>query len=192
MRTATRARLAAAALAAPLALLAPAEAGPPAQLAQARYVALGYDRGDGFVSETDVRAEVLPEEREALQRIRAGLEQWGRYVIVLRPGDAELLIAIRKGRLASFGGGIAVGGPSAGRAGGGPMGSGPMAGAQVSSPDDMIEVFDARRLAHLARDEAERPLRGRSAPLGVVPGRGREGGEEHEEALKARAAAQRV
>ena len=142
MRTATRARLAAAALAAPLVLLASVEAGTPAQLAQARYVALGYDRGDGFVSETDVRVEVLPEEREALQRIRAGLEQWGRYVIVLRPGDAELLIAIRKGRLATFGGGIAVGGPSAGRAGGGPMGSGPMAGAQVSSPDDMIEVFE--------------------------------------------------
>ena len=85
MHTAIRARLAAAALAAPLALLVPAEAGTPAQLAQARYVALGYDRGDGFVSETDVRAEVLPEEREVLQRIRAGLEQWGRYVIVLRP-----------------------------------------------------------------------------------------------------------
>ena len=142
---AIRARLAAAALAAPLALLVPAEAGPPAQLAQARYVALGYDRGDGFVSEIDVRAEVLPEEREALQRIRAGLEQWGRYVIVLRPGDAELLIAVRKGRLASFGGGISVGGPSSGRGGGGPIGTGPMAGAQVSSPDDMIEVFDAGR-----------------------------------------------
>ena len=145
MRPAIRARLAAAALAAPLALLVPAEAGPPAQLAQARYVALGYDRGDGFVSETDVRAEVLPEEREALQRIRAGLEQWGRYVIVIRPGDAELLIAVRKGRLASFGGGISVGGPSSGRGGGGPIGTGPMAGAQVSSPDDMIEVFDAGR-----------------------------------------------
>jgi hypothetical protein len=36
-----------------LAELAPAAAGPPAQLAQARYVALGYDRGDRFVSEAD-------------------------------------------------------------------------------------------------------------------------------------------
>jgi len=142
MRTNARPLFAAAALAAGLGVFAPVEAGPPALLAEARYVALGYDRGDGFVSETDVRAEVLPEEREALQRIRAGLEQWGRYVIVLRPGDAELLIAIRKGRLASFGGGISVGGPSSGRVGGGPVGTGPMAGAQVSSPDDMIEVFD--------------------------------------------------
>jgi hypothetical protein len=166
MRTAIRARLAAAALAAPLALLLPAEAGAPAQLAAARYVALGYDRGDGFVSETDVRAEVLSEERDALQRIRAGLEQWGRYVIVLRPGDAELLIAIRKGRLASFGGGISVGGgPSSGRGGGGPIGTGPMAGAQVSSPDDMIEVFDARGGSLIWRGMKPNGLSGAGPPL---------------------------
>ena len=134
--------LAAAALLASLAAPWPVEAGPPALLAEARYVALGYDRGDGFVSETDVRAEVLSEEREALQRIRAGLEQWGRYVVVVRPAQADLLIAIRKGRLVSFGGGVNVGGPSSGRAGGSPIGTGPTAGAQVSSPDDMIEVFE--------------------------------------------------
>jgi hypothetical protein len=120
----------------------PIEAGPPALLAEARYVALGYDHGAGFVSETDVRAEVLVEEREALQRIRAGLEQWGRYVVVVRPEQADLLIAIRKGRTASFGGGVSVGGPSSGRPGGGPVGIGPLAGAEVSSPDDMIEVFE--------------------------------------------------
>ena len=63
MRTNARSLFAAAALAAGLGVFAPVEAGPPALLAEARYVALGYDRGDGFVSETDVRAEVLPEER---------------------------------------------------------------------------------------------------------------------------------
>ena len=121
-------------------LLAPVEAGPPALLAEARFVALGYDHGAGFVSETDVRSDVLVEEREALRRIRAGLEDWGKYVVVVRPEQADLLIAIRKGRLASFGGGVSIGGPSSGRPG--PVGTGPMAGAQVSSPDDMIEVFE--------------------------------------------------
>jgi hypothetical protein len=125
-----------------LALPAPIEAGPPALLAEARYVALGYDHGGGFVSETDVSADVLVEEREALQRIRSGLEQWGRYSVVVRPAQADLLIAIRKGRTASFGGGISVGGPPSGRAGAGPVGIGPLAGAEVSSPDDMIEVFE--------------------------------------------------
>ena len=142
MCNAIGARLAAAALVAPLALLAPVEAGPPALLAEARYVALGYDRGDRFVSETDVRADVLSEEREALQRIRSGLEQWGRYVVVVRPDQADLLIAIRKGRLVSVGGGVNVGGPSSGRVGASPIGTGSMAGAQLSSPDDMIEVFE--------------------------------------------------
>ena len=85
---------------------------------------------------------MLVEEREALQRIRSGLEQWGRYVVVVRPEQADLLIAIRKGRLASFGGGVSVGGPSSGRPGAARSGSVPMAGAQVSSPDDMIEVFE--------------------------------------------------
>ena len=125
-----------------LTLPAPVEAGPPALLAEARYVALGYDHGAGFVSETDVRQDVLDEEREALQRIRSGLEQWDRYVVVVRPEQADLLIAIRKGRHASFGGGVSVGGPSSGRPGSGPVGVGPLAGGEVSSPDDMIEVFE--------------------------------------------------
>ena len=166
MRTATRARLAAAALAASLALLAPAEAGAPAQLAQARYVALGYDLGNGFVSETDVHTEFQPEERAALQAIRARLEEWGKYVEVVRPGEADLLIAVRKGRLVSLGGGISAGGPSSGRVGGGgSLGTGPTAGAQVSSPDDMIEVFDARGGSLIWRGMKPNGLFGAGPPL---------------------------
>jgi hypothetical protein len=82
--------LLAAVLAAPLAVLPPAEAEPPAQLAPARYVALGYERGDRFVSEIDVRQDFLPEERAALQTIRAQIAQWGRYVVVDRLGQADL------------------------------------------------------------------------------------------------------
>jgi hypothetical protein len=164
MRTAFRILLPAAVLAAPLGLLAPAAAGPPAQLAQARYVALGYDLGDGFVSETDVRADVLPEERAALQAIRAGIEQWDKYQVVVRPGQAELLIAVRKGRLATVGGGISAGGPSSGR-GGGPIGIGPMGGVQVSSPDDMIEVFDAAGGSLVWRGMRPNGLSGAGPPL---------------------------
>ena len=120
-----------------LASVGPSEAGPPALLAEARYIALGYDLGTGFVAD-DPRVDVLPEERTALQRIRAGLDTWNKYVVVLRPGDADLLIAVRKGRLVSVGGG---GTPSS-RAGGGPVGTTQFATAQLSSPDDMIEVFD--------------------------------------------------
>jgi hypothetical protein len=133
--------VAGAACALSLAFLAASEAGPPALLVEARYVALGYDLGSGFVSETDLRVDVLPEERTALQRIHDGLEAWGRYVVVLRPGDADLLIAVRKGRLVSVGAG-GSGTPTSVVAGGGPVGVGRMANAQFSSPDDMIQVFD--------------------------------------------------
>ena len=148
-----------------LLLLAPAEAAPPAQLAVARYVALGYDRGDRFVPETDVRAEAFPEERAALQAIREGLERWGKYVVVVRPAEAELLIAVRKGRLVSFGGGIRTGGPSSGSAPGGAVGIGPSAGVQVSSPDDMIEAFDARSGSLIWRGMKPNGLVGAGPPL---------------------------
>ena len=117
-----------------LILSAPVEAGPPALLAEARYVALGYDHGTGFVSETDVRADVLDEEREALQRIRSGLEQWGRYVVVVRPDQADLLIAIRKGRHATFGGGVNVGGPPSGGPAAARSGSVPWPGPRSRRP----------------------------------------------------------
>jgi hypothetical protein len=146
-----------------LVLWAAAEAGPPALLGQARYVALGYDRGDRFVSEAQMPDDVLPEERAALQALHEGLEQWGRYVVVVRPEQAELLIAVRKGRLVSVGGGIRRGGPAYGP--GGPIGSGPGVGVQVSSPDDMIEVFDARGGSLVWRSLKPNGLAGAGPPL---------------------------
>jgi len=160
MRTAIRTLLCAAGLAASLAILPPAEAGAPALLALARYVALGYDLGNGFVSDTDVRAEVQPEERAALQAIRARLEEWGKYVEVVRPGQAELLIAVRKGRLVSLGGGVRTGRPGAG-----PIGTGAGFGGELSSPDDMIEVFDARGGSLIWRGMKPNGLSGAGPPL---------------------------
>ena len=118
----------------------PVEAGPPALLAEARYVALGYDHGAGFVSETDVRRTCSSRNARPSSGSGRGSSSGASYVVVVRPEQADLLIAIRKGRPASFGGGVSIGGPSSGRPG--PVGIGPMAGAQVSSPDDMIEVFE--------------------------------------------------
>ena len=163
----TRSRIALAGVAALLAvgLLAPVEAGPPAQLALARYVALGYDRGDRFVSETEFMEEVLPEEQTALQAIRAGIEQWGKYVVVVRPAEADLLIAVRKGRSVSVGGGVRSGGAASGAGLPGPVGIGPNAGVQVSSPDDMIEVFDARGGSLIWRGQKRNGLAGAGPPL---------------------------
>ncbi len=164
MRDTVSSLLVAAALAAPLALLSPAEAGPPAQLALARYVALGYDRGDRFVSVTDVRSDFLPEERAALQTIRAEIERWERYVVVDRPAQADLLIAVRKGRLVSVGGGVRTGVPGSGVLGS-LSGIGSGGGVQVSSPDDMIEVFDAKDGSLIWRVMKPNGLSGAGPPL---------------------------
>jgi hypothetical protein len=130
---------------APAAVLA-GKKGVPARITQARYVALGYDLGDAFLGETAAitNPDILPEERRALQAMHDDLQRWGKYVVVVRPEDAELFIAIRIGRHGSVGGGMIdsgvtnpFGGPGGIRRGGG-MGS-----AEISSSSDMLTVYDA-------------------------------------------------
>jgi hypothetical protein len=121
---------------------------PDALLDRARYVALGYDVGHGFVGAQELAllpAHTLTEERQAIEGIRKDLANWGKYVVTLQPKDAELLIAVRVGRRASLeiggGGGGSVasrGGRSDGRVTGGRS-----LGGQVSSSGDMVEVYEA-------------------------------------------------
>jgi hypothetical protein len=120
--------------------------GVPARIAQARYVAIGYDLGDRFLSEVDAIAnpDILPEERRAVQAIREDLERWGRYVVVDRPRDAELFFAIRVGRRGSVTGGMIGGGPRSPIGGAGGMRAGGGFGsAELSSSSDMLTVYDA-------------------------------------------------
>ncbi len=139
------------ALAVSLALVAaPGSPGParivPAQLAQARYVALGYDVGSRFVGEREALQrpdDVFPEDRRALDAIRDRLETWGRYVVTTHPADADLLIAVRAGRLVRVGGGVQIGtGGAPGRSAPG-FATGPSFGAEVSSPSDMLTIYEA-------------------------------------------------
>lgn len=129
-----------------LAAAAAASAGPkhvPAQIAQARYVCLGYDTGERFLSEREAISmpqDVYPEDRRALDAIRDGLQKWGRYVITVRPDQAELLIAVRAGRRAGATVGVGVG-RGGGRGGLGALGG--IGGGQVSSADDMLTIYES-------------------------------------------------
>jgi hypothetical protein len=112
----------------------------PTRLAQAQYVALGYDMGDRFLSESESVADpdVLPEDRKALAKIRNQVEKWNRYVITLRPAEAQLFIAVRRGRRALGTSRVPVGGPG--------LGSGTTTTslrAELSSPDDMLSVYES-------------------------------------------------
>ena len=71
----------------------------PAVLERARYVALGYDLGDGFVSADRVdlvSASTIEGERRAIEAIRRDLEKWSRYIVTDRPEQADILIMVRR------------------------------------------------------------------------------------------------
>ena len=119
----------------------------PAQLALARYVCLGYDMGQGFMSEQQSISQpydVYPEDRQALDTVREALHRWGKYVITTRPEDAELLIAVRFGRRGGGGagvGGAGLGGNGGGRGQFGSLGSGQ---AELSSNEDLLTIYESR------------------------------------------------
>ena len=121
----------------------------PALLERARYVALGYDLGDGFVSADRIAlasASPREDERRAIEAIRIDLEKWGRYIVTDRPEQADILIAVRVGRRASLeiGGGPGSGAVSRGEGGSGNrIGSSRTIGAQVSSNEDRVDVYAA-------------------------------------------------
>lgn len=117
----------------------------PGQIVQARYVCLGYDVGDGFLSENDSIStphEVFPEDRQILNAVRGEIEKWGKYVITVRPEQAQLLIAVRAGRVAGFTGGVGVG--SGGRTGVGVGANQGMGGVQFSTPYDTFTIYESR------------------------------------------------
>jgi hypothetical protein len=121
----------------------------PALLERARYVALGYDLGHGFVSADripEVAAGTLEDERRAIEAIRRDLEKWKRFVVTDRPEQADILIMVRVGRRASLevgGGGTGSRGVSRGEVGGSRVVSSRTIGGQLSSNDDRVDVYEA-------------------------------------------------
>jgi hypothetical protein len=112
----------------------------PARLVQARYIALGYDLGDSFLSEREALLKpgrVMPEDQRALNAVRDLIETWNRYVITARPEHADLFLAVRAGRRASFEVGVRTGGWREGSGA-----TGVSSRAEVSSPDDMLSVYE--------------------------------------------------
>jgi hypothetical protein len=143
----------------------------PARLAQARYIALAYDLGDVLLSESEAVSKpalVTPEDREALNAVRGQLEKWGRYVITVRPAQAELLVAVRARQRASASAGVRIGGRRDGPAPTGSVATGATYGGSVSSGDDMLSVYDTsggNRSLVLWRGERPGGLSGSSPAL---------------------------
>ena len=140
----------------------------------ANYVALGYETAHGFISETDeeafISANILPEDREALSNVHEALREWRRYIITIDPHAAELLIAVRSGRVASAGGGVRIGNIPLGNPPVGPQGTsvGPLFGGEAGPANDYLAVYQAdagHEGPNLWRRTEEDGLVGKNPPL---------------------------
>ena len=120
----------------------------PAELVHDQYVALGFETAAGFISETDIAAfadaKILPADRQALSNVREALSKWKRYIITIDAREAEMLIAVRSGHIASVNGGVRIG--TIPRRTGLPptRGIGPVFGAEAGPADDYVAVYQNR------------------------------------------------
>ena len=144
-----------------------------AQVLHATYVALGYETAQGFISEFDeqafISAKILPADRQALTNVHDGLDKWKRYTITTEPRQAEMLIAVRSGRVASVNGGVRIG--SVPVIAGAPRGGvGPVFGGEAGPPNDYLAVYAAdkgREGARLWVKSEDDGLVGKNPPLFV-------------------------
>ena len=81
-------------LAAPLALAKDKKKDLPAVFSSARYVYVEAESGDIM----DPR--LFPEDRQAIADVQDMLKDWNRYAVALNRQDADLVMIVRKGRLA--------------------------------------------------------------------------------------------
>ena len=61
----------------------------PGTLINARYVYVTSYDGDQF------NPNLLPEDRQAISAVQSALQEWGRYIVVYRPKDAEMILVVQ-------------------------------------------------------------------------------------------------
>lgn len=137
----------------------------PSVFLQARYVYVETYRGEDIT-----QPDIYPEDRQAIAAVIDKIRDWKRYIVVVEPGQADLIFQVRKGREVSTGGRVGVGGgqgpyggpgqtrqPGQGSGTGqgtGPgsdpgFGSGIGVGTEVGPSDDLLEVFSPNPSGHL-------------------------------------------
>jgi hypothetical protein len=91
---------------------------------------------------------LYPEDRQAIADVQDALRRWNRYALTTRREDADIVIVVRKGRLAEAKLGVVVGsssGPQGNSSSGQPRGQagtgvGVVAGGEAGIPDDLFEI----------------------------------------------------
>jgi len=62
----------------------------PGTLINAKYVYVTAYDGDQF------DARLLPEDRQAIASVQDAIQKWGRYIVVYRPSEADMILAVQK------------------------------------------------------------------------------------------------
>jgi len=133
-----------------LALEAQDKAPISAAVNNATYVFVTTPSGDIF------SPDVVPDDRHAVMNTQKAIEQWGRYKIVYKSKEADLILVVRTGRAVEAHASAQKGGSTSGR------GSAESVGGEVGDPQDTLEVYSASQIGGV-------PLwRGR-APDGLRP-----------------------
>ncbi len=78
----------------------------PKQVVHARYVLVTTYFGENLAN-----ARISPEDRQAVIDVQEAIRKWGRYTLVYEKENADLILLVRKGRLATAqeGAGIHIG-----------------------------------------------------------------------------------
>lgn len=103
----------------------------------ATYVMVTTYSGDIF------SPDVSPDDRRAAQNVQDAIQKWGRYKLVYKAGEADLILVVRTGRLAEVKGGVQVGTQRVGDTTSRSHGS--AIGGEVGDPQDTLEVYMASR-----------------------------------------------
>jgi hypothetical protein len=106
----------------------------PGWAAKARFVYVTTQQGanDGGVT-------LASEDLQAVTDVENEIRKWQHYQLAFRAADADILLVVRKGRLASVSPGIHVGKRS-----GRPTKLGPTTEAEAGMPQDYLGVLDAK------------------------------------------------
>jgi|tagenome__1003787_1003787.scaffolds.fasta_scaffold19841677_1 hypothetical protein len=132
----------------------------PALITNATYVFVTTYDGDL------VNPEVTPEDRHAVDDIQNALEKWGRYKLVYKLQEADLILVVRTGRALEIKGGIQKSTTTTSVASSG--GSAQMIGGEVGDSRDSLAVYTAsqgEQSMPLWRNRAANGLKGPEIPL---------------------------
>jgi hypothetical protein len=117
---------------------------PSAMLASAQYVFVEPYSGSDIPTAA-VDPHVSAEDREAVGNVQNAILQWGQYKLAARRSEADLLVFIRKGRLAGANGGVRVHVGTRNPAPGAPSqtdaAAAPLGGAEVGPDQDIFWVY---------------------------------------------------